>query len=105
MFEYLYEWLRNLAFYLVLVTALTHVLPAGEYRKYIRFFTGLVLILMLLTPILRLFDAQYRVEDIYEGYHFEESMREIKEKMDELDGEIQDEVSKKIEVEAIVVGP
>ena len=27
MFAYLYEWIRNVAFYLVLVTALLHVLP------------------------------------------------------------------------------
>ena len=103
MFEYLYEWLRNLAFYLILVTAVTHVLPGSGYRKYIRFFTGLVLILMLLAPVFQLFDVQYRVEELYEGYNFEDNMKEIEEKMNVLDEEIKADIE--IEVEEIVIGP
>lgn len=105
MFEYLYEWLRNLSFYLVLVTAVIHVLPGGGYRKYIRFFTGLVLILMLLAPIFQLFDTKYRVEELYEGYDFTDEMKEIEEKMDTLDEEIEAESDIKIEVEEIFIGP
>ena len=55
MFDYLYEWIQNIAFYLVLVTAVLHAVPDKGYQKYIRFFTGLVLILMIVTPVLRLF--------------------------------------------------
>ena len=55
MFEYLYGWLEDLSFYLILVTAVLYVLPSNSYRKYIRFFTGLILILLLLNPILNLF--------------------------------------------------
>lgn len=54
MFEYLYKWLQELSYYLILVTAVTNVLPSNAYRKYIRFFTGLILILMLLTPVMNL---------------------------------------------------
>ena len=40
MLEYIYEWMENIAFYMVLVTAVMHLLPDSDYQKYVRFFTG-----------------------------------------------------------------
>ena len=47
MFAFLYEWIRNVAFYIVIITAVIQILPNNTYKKYIHFFTGLVLILLL----------------------------------------------------------
>ena len=77
MFEDLYEWLRNISYYLILVTAVTYVLPSGSYRKYIRFFTGLVLIFMLMTPVLNLFSKKEgEISKLAEKYYeeFEENV-------------------------------
>ncbi len=94
MFEYLYEWLQNISYYLVLVTAVTYVLPSNSYRKYIRFFTGLVLILMLLTPMWNLLEMEaFTIEKIYRDFEQAEWMEEI------------DENGFHIEVEDIVIGP
>lgn len=66
MLDAAYEWIKNLAFYLVIMTAVLEVLPGDTYRKYIRFFTGLVMILLVVTPILKLtgsygqFQAKYQ---------------------------------------------
>ena len=57
MFNYFYEWLRNLAFYMVLVTAVLQLIPNRSYEKYIRFFCGLILVILLLTPVMRIIDA------------------------------------------------
>ena len=78
MFAYLYEWIRNVAFYLVLVTALLHVLPRSGYQKYIRFFTGLVLILLVLAPVLRLFQMEEELRDAYRDDSWLEQLEEIK---------------------------
>lgn len=58
MFEGIYEWLKDLAYYVILVTALFHMIPGEVYQKYIRFFTGLVMVVLLLSPILQLFQEQ-----------------------------------------------
>lgn len=79
MFAYLYEWIRNVAFYLVLVTALLHVLPRSGYQKYIRFFTGLVLILLVLAPVLKLFQMEEELRDAYRDDSWLEQLEEIKE--------------------------
>lgn len=58
MFEGIYEWLKDLAYYVILVTALFHMIPGEVYQKYIRFFTGLVMVVLLLSPVLWLFQEQ-----------------------------------------------
>lgn len=78
MFAYLYEWIRNVAFYLVLVTALLHVLPRSGYQKYIRFFTGLVLILLVLAPVLKLFQMEEELRDACRDDSWLEQLEEIK---------------------------
>ena len=59
MFNYFYEWLRNLAFYMVLVTAVLQLIPNRSYEKYIRFFCGLILVILLLTPVMRVIDSGF----------------------------------------------
>lgn len=90
MFDSLYEWIRSLAFYLVMVTAVIHMLPDSDYKKYIRFFTGLVLILLLMTPILKIFGMEQNISGLYENEEYEEKIREIQEKsayLYDVDGE------------------
>ena len=55
MLNYIYEWIENIAFYMVLIVAFMQMIPGESYKKYIRFFAGLILILMLTGPIFKLF--------------------------------------------------
>ncbi len=80
MIESVYTWMQNIVFYLVIVTAVLEVLPGGNYQKYIRFFTGLVLMVLLLTPIMKLAGAKELFLDLYHGYEYEQERREIEEK-------------------------
>lgn len=60
------EWIQNIAVFLIVSAAVLHAVPGEDYRKYIRFFTGLILILLLAGPILeisgmaRSFEVNYR---------------------------------------------
>lgn len=88
MFEYLYEWIRNIAYYMVLVTAVMQIIPNHDYKKYIRFFTGMVLILLLMTPVLKLFGMEQKFSELYEGKKYEEEIKEIEDStqyLEELD--------------------
>lgn len=68
MLDYIYQWIENVAFYMVLVVAVIQMIPGESYKKYIRFFVGMILILMLATPLLKLFgmsdfqNAEYQKE-------------------------------------------
>ena len=79
MVESIYTWMKDIVFYLIIVTAVLEVLPGGNYQKYIRFFTGLVLMLLLLTPVLNLAGAKELFIELYHGYELEQHKREIEE--------------------------
>lgn len=55
MLEYIYQWIENIAFYMVMLVAFMQLIPGKSYQKYIRFFAGMILILMLTAPIFKLF--------------------------------------------------
>lgn len=51
MLEFCYEWLENISYYFVLTAVVIHLLPGDNYRKYVRFYLGLVLISIILGPL------------------------------------------------------
>lgn len=79
MFDYIYQWLENLAFYMILVTAVLQVLPNNSYQKYIRFFAGLILVIILMGPILRIAGMEEKLGDIYKSTEYRQQTREIEE--------------------------
>lgn len=97
MFAFLYEWIRNVAFYLVIITAVIQILPNDTYKKYIHFFTGLVLILLLMTPILKILG----MENLSASFWKKEG---LKLKMEEIEKETEYLQEENIEVEDIKIG-
>ncbi len=79
MFDYLYEWIRNIAFYLVMITAVMHVVPNPDYKRYIRFFTGLVLTVMLTSPVLKLMGTEGTWKELYDSREYRRQLRKIEE--------------------------
>ncbi len=91
--ESIFLWIRNIAYYMILITAMVQVIPNNSYKKYIRLFTGMVFILFLTTPILKLFGV------FQEGITLDH-FRKYQEKIEEIE-EMQ---SMNIEIENVVIG-
>lgn len=106
----LYQWLQDLAVYLILVSAILQALPQESYQKYIRFFFGLVLIILLMTPLLRLTDMEDSFRSRVQEQNMEQEsasfLEEIREKQEEGKGEmtLETEEKEQIEVEEIQIG-
>ena len=106
----LYQWLQDLAVYLILVSAILQALPHESYQKYIRFFSGLVLIILLMTPLLRLTDMEDSFRSRVQEQNMEQEsasfLEEIREKQEEGKGEmtLETEEKEQIEVEEIQIG-
>ncbi|MCI7382158.1 MAG: stage III sporulation protein AF [Hungatella hathewayi] len=64
--EGIYEWIRNITYYLIFMTVVTNLLPDKKYEKYFRLFAGMVLILLVLKP----FTGGLRLDDKL-AYYFE----------------------------------
>ena len=55
-----YDWVWKLAGYLIFMTAVLQLVPGEKDRKYIHFFTGLVLIILIASPVIKFFTSDNR---------------------------------------------
>lgn len=62
----LYSWVGNIVFYLIFITVVVNLLPNKKYEKYLKLFSGMVFILLVLKPL----TVGLRLEDKI-AYYFE----------------------------------
>ena len=48
------EWMKCIVGYLLIVSVSMQMLPNKKYEQYVRLFTGLVILVMFLKPILKM---------------------------------------------------
>ena len=68
----IYQWMHNLAFFHVLTTTVLHILPDKRYEQYIRLFMGLLLALMICTPVFSLVGKSSELLNGFQKYYGEE---------------------------------
>lgn len=52
----LYGWIKSLVIYLIFSGIIINLAPSGNYKKYIRLFTGIIAIIILIKPISYIFN-------------------------------------------------
>ena len=50
--EEIYRWVKTIAFFYIVFSAVLHLVPDVKYERYIRSFMGILLIYILCTPVL-----------------------------------------------------
>ena len=78
--EAIYSWIKCLAIFYILLTMLIHLVPTGKYQRYVRFFMGLLLILILLIPVFTLFG---KAEELGESFQILYDKKEEERKVQE----------------------
>lgn len=56
-----YEWLRNIVICLFLISLIDQLFPDSDYKKYMRVAAGLILIIVVMTPVLKIFGADVKL--------------------------------------------
>ncbi|PKM95862.1 MAG: stage III sporulation protein AF [Firmicutes bacterium HGW-Firmicutes-1] len=59
--EFLSDWAKNIVYYILLVKLISQLLPNGNMSKYIKLFTGVLLIVVVMEPILSLRNLDQKV--------------------------------------------
>lgn len=77
MIQLVYRWMQNLAVYMILVTAFLQALPENSYRRYVRFFCGLLLTVLLAQPVLDLMGEAGQVTELYRMAEYEQMIKEM----------------------------
>ena len=79
MFDFIYQWIENIAFYLVILTVGMQMVPNGVYKKYIQFFSGLILVILLMGPIFKIFGVKNEFEELFDDAQYQQKIEEIEE--------------------------
>lgn len=45
------SWIRQMIYLLIFLVLMLQILPSGNYRKYVKFFTGLIFVVALIGPV------------------------------------------------------
>ena len=72
----IYSWIKCLAIFYILLTMIIHLVPTEKYQRYVRFFMGLLLIVMLITPLFSILKKTKTLPESFSSlYQKEESQR------------------------------
>ena len=71
------NWAGNILFFLVFLTVLENLLPNKKYGRYIRLFTGLVLILLIVQPVARGLNLEERLARFFEAITFQQQADDL----------------------------
>ena len=66
--EAIYSWIKCLAIFYILLTMLIHLVPTGKYQRYVRFFMGLLLMVMLITPMLSILEKAKTLPESFSSW-------------------------------------
>lgn len=75
----IYDWMKNVAIFYILLTAVQQMIPVKKYERYIRFFMGLLLILMMSIPVMSLLRYGEEIsEEFWKTYQiYQEELEEM----------------------------
>lgn len=72
----LIDWIRSILILYFLMMIILYFTAGDSYKKYIRFFMGLVLVLTILQPVLKLFGKEETLREHISYEAFRQSMEE-----------------------------
>lgn len=83
------EWIQRIAVYVVLITVLRSLIGKPQYQQYFRFVSGLILILIIVSPVLHLFGGQSDIYGMLNRYLYQLDQEEIETSLQVAEGELQ----------------
>lgn len=101
----IYEWIRSIVIYMILNTIIMNLIGKSSYKKYISVISGMILVLIIITPILEIMNIEETI-DLYiasndvsmEAASFKDSLRKMEEdKIDEIFAEYKENIWNDIE--------
>lgn len=79
--SWIYEWMKTIVFYYIFVSIITNALPETRYQNYIKYFLGILFIVILLNPILKLLNLSETLDASYLQELFELEMERMEQEV------------------------
>lgn len=76
--DFLYDWVKNLAVFMIFISIIRNLLPKSHYEKYVKLFTGMLVILLVLQPLSGFLGVQDRIDTLFSLDLYSQEMDEMK---------------------------
>lgn len=90
--EKMKQFVQNILVYVVIVTVLRGLISNPRYSQYFQFFSGVIMILLMLSPVLSVFDFENEWYSLLEEKVLQMDLDHIKEEMSIADGRFEEMV-------------
>lgn len=101
---FLYGWIRDIAYYTLLMVVVLHVLPDQNQKKYLQFFMGVVLIILVMTPFLTATGLDKRLNETYTRQTYDRELQAFMQDQEQLEAEYETYVREQLEAESLETG-
>lgn len=83
----IYDWIKDILYYLILISLVYQLLPNENYRKYMKLFSGILLVIIVLKP-LKIFIQEDSLDSVKAAFQqYDSNDEEIKAKVEEFKDE------------------
>ena len=74
-------WVRNIVCYLIVLTVVSELLANSRYERYLRFFSGLVLIVLVVSPLSDALCLTDTLDDLFSAITFSQESDDFQERI------------------------
>ncbi len=92
----MFGWIQDIAFYTLLMVVVLHVLPEKNQRKYLQFFMGIVLMILVMSPFLSALGLDRQLDEIYARQTYDRELQEFLKKQKAVEEEYQRRLEEKL---------
>ena len=95
--ETIFGWIQDIAFYTLLMEVVLHVLPEQEQKKYLQFFMGIVLIILVISPALSAAGLDRQLDESYVRQTYDQELQEFQERQKAIEEEYERRLEERVE--------
>lgn len=81
-----YDWVKSIIYYMIFLSVANNLLADSKYEKYIRFFAGMVLMLLVIRPFTGGLKADEMLAGLWQRISLESDTRELETDLWGMDG-------------------
>lgn len=95
--ELIYGWIQDIAFYTLLMEVVLHVLPEQGQKKYLQFFMGIVLIILVISPMLSAAGLDRQLDETYARQTYDQELQEFQRRQQEVEEDYERRLEERVE--------
>lgn len=93
--EFIYGYIKNICIFMLVITIITNIFPEKRYIKYIKFFAGMLLILIVLSPVFKVTKKDIDVDRIIKENLNTDAQNQLDTQLNNFEKKIEERLSEK----------